>query len=191
MTGPTAAGGGKSMPMLLPQDAEAGNRACNMAMADVSRRVILLGASNLTRAISTVVGIAQSSLGGPLDIVAALGHGRSYGMWSRVLVRELPGITTCALWEELDRRPRLDTVALVTDIGNDIFYGASIDEIVSWVDASLARLERTGARTIMTLLPVGKRQRDFGMALPADAADDVPQLQTRTVRRSGDDRRTQ
>ena len=28
----------------------------------------------------------------PLDVLAAHGHGRSYGNWSRVLVRALPGI---------------------------------------------------------------------------------------------------
>ncbi len=147
-----------------------------MAMADLRRRVILLGASNLTRAISTVVGIAQASLGGPLDIVAALGHGRSYGMWSRVLVRELPGITTCALWKELDRRPRLDTVALVTDIGNDIFYGASINEIETWVDNTMTRLDRFGARTVITLLPSENATGISEWRIPADAVDDVPQL---------------
>ncbi len=130
------------MATLSSQEVKVGRRSYDKSGADLRRRVILLGASNLTRGISTVVGIAQASLGGPLDVVAAMGHGRSYGMWSRVLVRELPGIATCALWDALDRRPRLDTVALVTDIGNDIFYGASIDEIVSWVDVTLARLER-------------------------------------------------
>ena len=44
-----------------------------------SRRVILLGASNLTRGISTVVEIAKTKWGSPLDIMSALGHGRSYG----------------------------------------------------------------------------------------------------------------
>jgi hypothetical protein len=134
--------------------AQAVGRSVGDQMAHLKHRVILLGASNLTRAISTVVGVAQAALDGPLDIVAAIGHGRSYGMWSRVLFRELPGINTCALWEDIERRPRLDTVALVTDIGNDIFYGASIDEIISWVNLAFDRLEQFGARSTLTLLPV-------------------------------------
>jgi hypothetical protein len=140
--------------MAPPRDIQAETQISNDFRQQVKRRVILLGASNLTRAISTIVGIAQATLDGPLDIVAALGHGRSYGMWSRVLYRELPGINSCALWDDIKRRPKLDTVALVTDIGNDIFYGASVDEIMSWVELALARLEQHGARTTITLLPV-------------------------------------
>jgi hypothetical protein len=137
-----------------PRDIQAEDRSSNGSTAHIKRRVVLLGASNLTRAISTIVGIAQATLEGPLDIVAALGHGRSYGMWSRVLFRELPGIRSCALWDEIERRPKLDTVALVTDIGNDIFYGASVNEIMSWVELALGRLEQYGTRTTITLLPV-------------------------------------
>ena len=117
------------------------------------QRVVLLGASNLTRGISTVVRLAQLAFDGPLEVLAALGAGRSYGMTSRVLVRELPGIDGCALWEALDRSPRRPTSALVTDIGNDIFYGASADQIVGWVERALDRLAAHDAQIVMTLLP--------------------------------------
>ena len=80
------------MAVVSSYDPQVEDRAVGERTAQTKRRVILLGASNLTRAISTVIGIAQATLDGPLDIVAALGHGRSYGMWSRVLFRELPGI---------------------------------------------------------------------------------------------------
>jgi hypothetical protein len=147
------------MSVISSQCAKAEGRADRLQSAQIKRRVILLGASNLTRAISTVVGIAQETLDGPLDIVAALGHGRSFGMWSRVLFRELPGINTCALWDEIERRPRLETVALITDIGNDIFYGASVNEIMSWVDFVLNRLRDLGARSTITLLPIENADR--------------------------------
>jgi hypothetical protein len=118
-----------------------------------AKRVVLLGASNLTRGISTVVRLAQLSLGGPLQVLAALGHGRSYGWASRVLVRELPGIDQCGIWEALAVSPPAPTCALITDIGNDVFYGASADEILAWVERALDRLAAHNARVVMTLLP--------------------------------------
>ncbi len=42
-------------------------------------RVVLLGASNLTRGISTAVGTARMILGEPGEYLIAMGHGRSYG----------------------------------------------------------------------------------------------------------------
>jgi hypothetical protein len=118
------------------------------------RRVVLLGASNLTRGISTVIETAQGVWGCPLEVLAALGHGRSYGLRSRVLGRELPGITGCGLWDALAARPPAETAALVTDIGNDLLYGASVPTILAWVAEGLDRLTALGARTVMTLLPL-------------------------------------
>ncbi len=118
-------------------------------------RVILLGASNLTRGISTVVGLSQQMFTGPLEIYTALGHGRSYGKTSRALGRELPGINQCALWQALADRESLPTYALVTDIGNDLFYGASLDQLTAWIDLALTRLAALDARTVVTLLPTG------------------------------------
>ena len=65
------------------------------------RRVVLLGASNLTRGISTIVDTARRIWGAPLEVFAALGHGRSYGLTSAVLARKLPGILQCGLWDAL------------------------------------------------------------------------------------------
>ncbi|MEO8496406.1 MAG: hypothetical protein ABI614_15165, partial [Planctomycetota bacterium] len=50
-----------------------------------NRRVVLLGASNIARSLSIVFDSARNAWGNPLDIIAATGHGRSYGMSSRVL----------------------------------------------------------------------------------------------------------
>jgi hypothetical protein len=43
------------------------------------RRVVALGASNLTRGFHAVVSVARAAWGPEVEIVAALGHGRSYG----------------------------------------------------------------------------------------------------------------
>lgn len=116
-------------------------------------RAILLGASNLAVALPLVVDRLRRRAGGPVEILAACGHGRSYGMWSRFLfARGLPGISSCGLWRELDRLPPLPTVALVTDVGNDLIYGADAATVASWVDSCLGRL--AGAETVLTLLPL-------------------------------------
>jgi hypothetical protein len=118
------------------------------------RRVVLLGASNLTRGISTAVETARLHWGRPLDVLAALGHGRSYGLASRVLGRTLPSIVECGLWPVLAARPPAPTAALVTDVGNDLFYGAAVERIVEWVERCLDHLAACRARTIVARLPL-------------------------------------
>jgi hypothetical protein len=124
-----------------------------------SRRVILLGASNLVRSLSTVVATARQIWQQPVEIMAAIGHGRSYGRDSKVLGRKISGIFPCALWEDLQRRPALPTAALMTDIGNDLGYGQPPERIAEWVEACLDRLDGVGAQTIVTQLPLASLAR--------------------------------
>jgi hypothetical protein len=124
-----------------------------------ARRVVLLGASNLTRGISTAVESAFLRWGRPLDLMAALGHGRAYGLSSRVLGRTLPPIVECGLWPALAARPPAPTAALVTDIGNDLLYGASVERIVDWVRRCLDRLVACQAQTTLARLPTCNFQR--------------------------------
>jgi hypothetical protein len=42
-------------------------------------RVVALGASNLTRGFQTIVSTARLVWGPDVEVLAALGHGRSYG----------------------------------------------------------------------------------------------------------------
>lgn len=118
------------------------------------QRVVILGASNVMRSISTVVATAERFRGQPLDFLVAAGHGRSYGLTSRVVGRSLPAINSCALWDALSARPRVPTVSLVTDVGNDLLYGASVETISSWVEQCLAKLARISDRVIVTELPL-------------------------------------
>lgn len=122
--------------------------------AAAPKRLILLGASNLTIGLPTSVSIARRAWGESLEIFAAAGHGRSFGVRSRVLARALPGILDCGLWAELGRRPPAPTRAVVTDIGNDILYGAPAGLIAGWVDECLRRLRDAGADAVMTDLPL-------------------------------------
>lgn len=118
------------------------------------RRVVLLGASNVTLGLSTAVATAQHAWGLPLEVLAAIGHGRSYGVASNFLGRTLPGIVECGLWQELETRPHLPTAALVTDIGNDIVYGSDVRPILQWVETCLERLAVQVDRLVVTRLPL-------------------------------------
>jgi hypothetical protein len=122
--------------------------------APFDARVVLLGASNLTRGLSTVIETARVDLGSPLEVLAALGHGRSYGMRSTVLGRSLPGIVDCGLWRRLEAHTGPPCYALLTDIGNDVVYGAAPQTIVGWVEWCIDRLRAVEARLILTRPPM-------------------------------------
>jgi hypothetical protein len=119
-----------------------------------ARRVVMLGASNLAIHLPTIVETARLVSGGPVDTMIAAGHGRSYGVTTSVLGRVLPGILECGLWSDLEQRPAAPTVALVTDIGNDLLYGSPVKKIAEWVEECLVRLSRSGATVAVTELPL-------------------------------------
>src|SRR5216684_5160352 len=127
-------------------------------LVDVAR-VVALGASNLTRGFQTVVSTARAAWGPGVEVLAALGQGRSYGAQSRLLVRTLPGILECGLWRDLESRPQLPTRALVTDVGNDVLYGFSAEQILDWVAEALGRLCRLNADIVVTDLPLASIRR--------------------------------
>jgi hypothetical protein len=117
-------------------------------------RLVLLGASNLTVSLRTVIELMQDRCGGPSDVLVAAGHGRSYGRNSQVLIRGLPGIISSGLWSHLDSASKLPTSALLTDIGNDIAYGYAPGQILEWVSWCVHRLQRQAAQIVMTNVPV-------------------------------------
>jgi hypothetical protein len=123
-------------------------------MAGDVARVIALGASNLTRGFQTVVSTTRAAWGPDVEVVAALGHGRSYGAYSRFAVRTLPGILQSGLWQRLESSPSVPTRALVTDVGNDILYGFSPTQTLEWTGEAVRRLEQFTQDIVLTDLPV-------------------------------------
>jgi hypothetical protein len=126
--------------------------------ADIAR-VVALGASNLTRGFMSVVSSARAAWGPEVQIFAALGHGRSYGASSRLGFRALPGILSSGLWRTLDSMPQIQTRALVTDIGNDILYGHSAEQILEWIEETLNRLQHLTGDITITDLPLASIRR--------------------------------
>ncbi|MFT5524796.1 MAG: hypothetical protein ACI9G1_001471 [Pirellulaceae bacterium] len=118
------------------------------------QRFIVLGASNVARGISTVFQYSKLMGQGPVEFLTAMGHGRSYGGRSRVLGRSLPGIRKCGLWNDLERLPAAATGAMLTDVGNDLLYGASGEQIVQWVTECLQKLEPHTNRLVVTGIPL-------------------------------------
>jgi len=117
-------------------------------------RAVLLGASNLTIGLRHALHAAQARLGSPLEVLAALGRGRSYGADSYFLGRRLPGIDTCGVWPALASSGARPTWALVTDVGNDLPFGAAPATILDWVERTLDRLAQAGAHIVITALPL-------------------------------------
>ena len=118
--------------------------------------VVVLGASNVSRGLCRLSAVSRARAGGAADLFVAAGHGRSYGVNSRVALRRLPSILGSGLWRGLDREraARPDGVAwplaLVTDIGNDLLYGFTVDPVAAWVRESVCRLNDRGASVAVT-----------------------------------------
>ncbi len=121
--------------------------------------MVLLGASNLAIGLRAVLSAARARLGAPLEVLAALGRGRSWGTDSSFLVRRMPGIVTCGLWRALAAGDPRPAWALVTDVGNDLPFGAPPATILGWVEEALDRLERARASTVITSLPLENLRR--------------------------------
>jgi hypothetical protein len=130
------------------------------ANATLERRAVLLfGASNLTLSFARAIAKLRAAQRGPLDVIAAYGHGRSYGLTSRVLGRELPGILACGAWSALAATRSGTIDALLTDIGNDIMYGQDVATVAGWIEECVERLRARGARVVLSRLPLASVER--------------------------------
>jgi len=123
-------------------------------------RVVVLGASNVSRGLARLVAVTEARAAGA-DLFVAAGHGRSYGANSRVWMRRLPSILRCGLWRALDRDDAVESEgmqqplhALVTDVGNDLLYGFPVEQVAAWVGESVQRLAQRKARIAITRLPL-------------------------------------
>lgn len=126
------------------------------------RPVVILGASNVTFALPVIWNLL-TSLSQPVRLVIAAGHGRSFGLPNTVLGRTLPSILSCDLWSQLQTlttewkeatEREEQSTALITDVGNDLLYGATPETISGWVDRCVRRLMECGYRPTLTGLPL-------------------------------------
>lgn len=141
-------------------------KASDVDSASSTQTVVLLGASNLRISLATVVSTLRSMYS-DLSLFVACGHGRSYGQWSAIPFRALPGITQSELWPALERHLAGLSVApqspapkaLITDVGNDIVFGVPVPRILEWVATCDDTFHRARADLIITLPPRDRLER--------------------------------
>ena len=120
-----------------------------------SRRVIVvLGASNVSRGLARLAATVRARAGSPVDLFTAAGHGRAYGVSSRVGLRRLPSILASGLWRALDRERIEHPSALLTDVGNELLYGLGVAAVARGVREAAMRLADRGAAIVITGLPL-------------------------------------
>jgi len=120
-------------------------------------RVVVLGASNVSRGLARLVAAVRTRSPRPAHLFVAAGHGRSYGANSRVGMRRLPSILWCGLWRALDREAVAASGplrAVITDVGNDLLYGFSVEQTAAWVRQAAGRLAAHDATLAITRLPL-------------------------------------
>ena len=132
----------------------------SIAHAEERTLVVALGASNLSRGLFRLLQASRFCSSSAFDLVVAAGHGRSYGVNSRIWKRSLPSILESGLWRSLDKMlnvavsknsPRL---AVITDIGNDLLYGFPVEQIAEWVEEVVHRLHQQQFNIVITKLPI-------------------------------------
>jgi hypothetical protein len=58
------------------------------------------------------------------------------------------------LWRQLESHSAVHTRAFVTDVGNDILYGFTAEQTVTWVAEAVERLQKFTTDIVLTDLPL-------------------------------------
>jgi hypothetical protein len=126
-------------------------------ITDDVRRIVLLGASNLSLGWPQLMRVVFDRWNGPLQILTAHGMGRSYVASSQFGWRTAPGILDCGLWSEFAGGDQIPpSAALITDLGNDLVYGRTPAEVVQAAADACGRLREANSdcRIVVTRPPL-------------------------------------
>ena len=118
------------------------------------RAIVVLGASNVSRGLAQLAATVRARTEAPGELFVAAGHGRAYGVSSRVGPRRLPSILASGLWRALDREQVAQPLAILTDVGNELLYGLGVAAVAGGVREAALRLADRGATLVITGLPL-------------------------------------
>ncbi|MEQ9406782.1 MAG: hypothetical protein RIK87_03615 [Fuerstiella sp.] len=125
---------------------------------------VLLGASNLTLAWPRIMSVIEAQTSGPREVFTAHGMGRSYiAERSSFGVRQLPGILNSGLWSALRSAsaPAESPAVLITDLGNDLVFGSSPEEVAEGAAECVRRIRawNRDTRIVLTAPPLKSVER--------------------------------
>ena len=119
-----------------------------------ARKVVIAGASNVSRAFPVLISSLLHAFDEPLSIYVAKGHGRSYGIETSFFKKKNLGIFQSNLFQEIARENSVPIHACLTDIGNDLAYEQPVENILGWVETSIDYLLRCDSKIVLTELPI-------------------------------------
>ena len=118
---------------------------------------IFLGASNLARSFYGLKRcITRCLFPRPVSFIHAMGPGRGYISQGGILNITYPPILHCDILKAAYNRRKINqqVVALITDIGNDIMYGVSAEEIIGGLKSLFSDLSELEANIFITSIPI-------------------------------------
>ena len=122
-----------------------------------STQILVLGASNVRRGWRPLLQVANDRLSDRFDAHLVMGHGRSLGSPTSFFGTRFTPLLRSVAWDYLERRRKIDAPPVkvfITDIGNDVLYGESAQQIVAWVEESVQRASALADHVVVTRLPL-------------------------------------
>ena len=124
---------------------------------------ILLGASNLSRGYFALSKHLKANLHPrKVEVLIASGPGRAYCASGGLLNVTYPPIQSSEIFEVARNKSECgyQVVSLVTDIGNDIMYGVSTEQVIETIRQVFVKLQSLNAKFFFTMLPITFEKED-------------------------------
>jgi len=126
-----------------------------------------MGASNLARGYSMLTHHLSECLEkNKTEFLNALGPGRGFCARGGIFNITYPPIQDCRIIESAEKKSKeaLHTVALLTDIGNDLMYGVSADTLIASLDIMIKEILKLDADIFLTSIHVNL-QKDISSTI--------------------------
>ena len=122
---------------------------------------LLMGASNLARGYSMLTQHLSECLGkNKTEFLNALGPGRGFCARGGIFNITYSPIKDCRIIESAEKKSKeaLLTVALITDIGNDLMYGVSADTLIASLDLMIDEILKWDAEIFLTPIHINPKK---------------------------------